>query len=468
MMEDGGESRPSKNGFLSTTGTKQALPDIALVLVALGFQTWLGFHLGYWQDYAKVKWFAPDSQTFKAVANWLFGQAQFRDVFWSVAIRPIGYPVVLGLCERIAPWAIIVLQIGLWVLAQWALFRILKNLAGRLWVAFLLAMISVTCLTPAVLPFQVLSETLGLSLLAGALYFAHQYKRTGREHNLFAMLAMLSVATIVRPAGLYPFLIVLAVAVISRLRNPKRLLVPVACIVPVAIQIGIMSYHFGIPRVSVIDSVTVDQYLLSRADAYMLDLPIPAARDARRKHVYYTPSEIGRPAIVGSYDRYVRMAFRSYLREEPGAVMDAYKDDLRENMRSGSSFLGIARWHPDLVDLSAYQNVWLSWVGIILTVLFLLRVLAQAVRRRYVAPFRDAWFGLFVGMLFAHGLLVSGITYWQGDRLSLPVYQPALVMVGVWLCLARRPNAKGRMESEISNLLIRVKEMLKPVQHDNH
>lgn len=419
---------------------KRIVPDIALVAAAIGFEMWLGLHLGYCQSLAKVIWVPPDSWSYKVVAGWLFGRIPFGDVAWEVAARPFGYPLLLAICSSVAPWAIVVVQVAGWTFAQWALFRILRDLTRNAWVAFALAMLSVTGLTAATLPFFALSDSVALSLLGASLYCAHRFERSGRELHLFLLLAMMSVGAIVRPAGIYPFLVVLAVGVGSKGRAARRIPVLLLALLPLVAQSAIMAYHYGVPRLSIIDSVNVDRYLLARADSNRLHMTLAAAFHERTTSFYSKyPSSAG-ARLVPVYDRHVRREALSYLERHPGSVLTAYLQSMWENLNAASAALEVIRPHPLLGEVSLWQARATYVAGAVAGFLLLTSTLGAACSRRSVSVVRERWFGFFALGLAAYTVLISGTSFWQGDRLLLPVWQPALLLVGLaW----RRCGSRG-------------------------
>ena len=412
---------------------------LIVMLACVAFQTTLGLYLGYWQHLATVKHFADDTKTYYEVANWLLDALPFDQALWSIATRPMGYPLVLGLCDLIAPSTIVVLQIVFWCLAQMAVFSIVLDRSNSLLISCLVTAVSATCITLAVLPFFALTETLAISCSVLGLYFAHRYDTEGVAPYLILFLTCMSIAAMIRPAGLYP-LIAVGMGVFVALRKEKKLLAAaIICLLPVAIQIGLLYTQFGVPKVSIIDSVTIDQYLLSRADTYLRKVSLPLAREVRRKVAYYPAVEAHHAALVARYDQYAHDQFRTYLVNAPQVVSKAYRDNLVENMSSGSGYVGVIAEHPLLFSVSLYQNIVISYGGIILALLSIFLTGARALHTRSITPFRLAWLEVFVAGLLIYCMLISGISYWQGDRLSLPAYVPALILAGMWLQRVPRP-----------------------------
>src|SRR2546422_6101490 len=125
---------------------------LLLLFLCIGFHTTLALYLGFWQNVETAKWMCSDYRSYMRVANWLLGKVPFSEVFWSIALRPVGYPLVLRLSELISSKAIVLIQILLWALAQRMLFSILMARTGSIWLALVLTALSATCLPPALLP----------------------------------------------------------------------------------------------------------------------------------------------------------------------------------------------------------------------------------------------------------------------------------------------------------------------------
>lgn len=242
----------------------------------------------------------------------------------------------------------------------------------------------------------------------------------------------MSVSVIIRPSGMYP-LIIVTVGVITALRKQKKLAVlAIVSLLLTIIQLAIMYKEFDIKKISIIDSVTIDHYLLARADALQHKVTFFSAREMRRKTAYYPAIAEHIPSLVAKYDKYVHNQLWVYVVNTPIPVLKAYGINLLENMSSRSYFLGILGNHIELVKISTYQNTMLMYPGIILSLLSVFLIGRRSLLDKSIVPIKKKCFELFIAGYLIYILLTLGLSSGQGDRLSLPAYIPSLILTGIW------------------------------------
>lgn len=428
------------------SGVGRFWPEALLVLLGSGLAVWLGAYLGYWADLPAILWLTSDSHSYREVADWLSGQSDFSACAWSAAIRPLGYPLFLAVCRTGGDFGLVGAQLVLWLAGQVLLLRLVRERLGDTPVTAALALLSVICVSPLAMAFTGLSETLALFLQMAALYAAHRFERHGRAETLVLTGLLLALGAAVRPAGWIPwaaFTLAGAVYFVNR-KSARWALALVLAGAPVFAQLAIMRAEFGITKLSIIDDLAFDRYLLARADA-LIQRENPGLCRQKRESLYLEPlRQAGRPEGVAKYSKYVDTELKDYLHHSSGWLLRAYAESLRENFCSAGSLFHLPRPQPAMIDISRWQNQAFSYAGLIGGLATWLGLCVITWLRGDIWPTRH-WLKLFLAGLAAYYLLISGISFWQGDRLSLPAYQPALLLLGLWLEELRPPSrASGR------------------------
>lgn len=407
--------------------------DLLLILGVTAWMAGVGVYLGYWQEPDAAKWHFPDSKSYRAVGDWIFGDRVFAVVDWSVAFRPLGYPAVLGLCERMGGSVLVLVQGVAWVLSQWLVYRIIRERTGHRLMSAGIMGVSATCLSPVSLVFAALSETLAMASFVAALFFLHRFCAHRRKRDLFFMLIAAVYSALCRPSVFYPALVLGLAALVASRRQPMALALVLAAFIPLAAQIGMMHARFGICRLSTIDTHTVNNYFLARVDATGGVAALAASMDVRNREVYGAYRQSDDPLRVRHYDEAVRRELRQVLRDKPGRVLAAFGENLWYNVRRGSSSLQSVRQVPRLQLVTAWQNRVLSVGGVALALLSFGR-LVWRVRSggRAVISASDG-FEAYVAFTQVYFLVMSGISFQQADRFALFSYPMALLLAGVWL-----------------------------------
>jgi hypothetical protein len=197
------------------------------------------------------------------------------------AYFPPGYPMLVGLAYLISRTltgsVITMLQHVMMIATIWWCYRLLQRSAGTT-VSFATALVIGAAAPTLVLPQGILSENVALFGMAGTLYFAFNYRETGRlRDGIFAgfLLAWATLARVVPfAAGL------LSVLAITMGAEPRaaglRKFGAVVAIVMVVLAVPIL--WFGIRSDNFALTSSVGRHLYNRvvADQYLLDRKAPA------------------------------------------------------------------------------------------------------------------------------------------------------------------------------------------------
>jgi hypothetical protein len=343
---------------------------------------------------------SPDSRSYRAVADWIFGARASAE---ASAWRPFLYPLLLGLAERfggiLGVWF---LNVALWFItlnvAAAATYRFVKSN----WAAALVFLVLATNLSLMLLTFEGLTEITVVALLAVWIYgLSHLTRRPTASQVAWALLPV-TLLVVVKPEFEFLLAVMAVVLLAGIIRSPAPGLaaaVFAACLIPVAIQLAVNVHFNGYFGISDIGDKTVRGYFLSR-----LDVAIGQAgnvQGARLKMV-----------VISNLDaaHFVVNHFRK--------AVGVFVSTLRENLLAGSSFLD--GHHPRIASL-----ILVTQRAYFVMLLALIPLVAVALWRA-----RDGRLALLCAATL-NVFLAGGLTFWQGDRITivaLPLWLIALVL----------------------------------------
>jgi hypothetical protein len=395
-----------------------------LICISTLFYYYINSNIRNFHDWPSLKYTSGDSQTYFNVGQWLIGEKSFSEVKQSVAIRPFFYPLFVASLEKIHPWAIIIFQFILWetqiLLAYFCGTLISKSPAA----SFIFSLFCATFLSPIGISLHVLSETLTSFLLTISLLFLIIY--TEKHNNKFILIhiATLSLCSVVRPVYFYLFFLDASLCFFFLSMNKVKLLIILIVIsTPVIFQISIMMIKFNINNVSFIDTLAFNDYYLSKIELYKRKIEknensaaqIHAIRNGRRMWLgdaidkygykearYFVNRELWKTITFFPYD-----SFRLFL------------DLILENSKQPSNFLASKNYITErrFFFISLAQSATLRMLNLSSLLLSLLIFISR--KKQYTNSYFVNMF-LFLSIYMVY--ISNGVSFWQGDRLIVPVY----------------------------------------------
>ena len=388
---------------------------LALNLLAAAIYGVVALQMGFFSHMAETLFWSPDSHSYREVADWLFRAIPSSP---ESLHRPFLYPLLLGAADRLggAPgiWALNFLfwlgTLNLTAAATW-------RLTGRALLAVIVFLILALNVSLIALSFQALTElTVAFLESIWILALASTQWPPARPRDIAILLTPLALLTVVKPQYQLEIAIALLLlaAVIWRMpqgRAPSAIAL-VACLAPIAFQLGLNAVANHFVGLSSTGSLEVKGYYVSQVYASINGLPddLVAARQVVND---WTTSQVA-----------------SFLLQHPEPAARTLIANLHYNLTSGSAFVDPAKT-PLLA--AVVQNT--NRVFYRLHFVFL-PVVALAIWRR-----RDL--RLFLLYAFAAALiLTSSLIYDQGDRyveMAIPFWAAAyaLAVSDLWPDLAR-------------------------------
>lgn len=384
---------------------------VSLVLFATYFSIVLSF--GYLESLSDTMFWSPDSRSYRAVGNWLFGIENTN----ATITRPFFYPLMLNLARSFASsYGIWCYQFLLWILSGVLLYYSIKTITNNIVLSVGVVFIFASNLTLLLLTLHALTEVTVTFLLTILIVLIINKRKYRDDHFWLLVIFIVSLLTVTKPVFIALLFAVLVYRIpvfilnIKKRKHKLRLLgYIILALCPVLIQLSIMEVKHNEFTISKIGALAVKNYYFAKVYGEVNDMSL----DQAREH-------------ISSYDQKEML---EYLLTHYEASLDTYFWTLKDNFLAGSNFIN----HPNTyTHLSNYMKI-------INKVYFRLHVLMMlpSVILLIVLFKKKHWIDweIIVCLMLPMYLimLTSGITFWQGDRIILPSLPLWLVLYSVVL-----------------------------------
>jgi hypothetical protein len=390
-----------------------------LLATSLVFYAWATHWLGISFNRTYF-WSTPDAQTYKSTMDWWLHD-RFTTAFQT---RPWGYGAFLALAfslgeEQACGLFQLVFWLGTLQLMFWAVRSATSNLKAA-WVCALLMMLN---LTFVVLTAHGLTEVLTTFLVAVGTAWTVR-STAGIQRPVFwpVLLLIVCMLTLLRPV-FEPLLWMCALFALRAAWPLSRGWMAVLCIGLCALAIGyqmhLVEAQTGRYKISFIGERTFGWFLVPQTYMHVNTIPLQAASQA-----------------VQDWNREQQILF---LLQHPFTTLSCYYDNVLESIK------GLANL---LYTNQPFSRSWMSFLNGFMYRLHTLLpfVLLWAWRAGWRWPERNVrmlWIGW--ALIWLYMVATSGISFWQGDRLLLPLWPLFLVgygwMAWWWLQRANRRQA---------------------------
>ncbi|HEY6160390.1 MAG TPA: hypothetical protein VI112_04180 [Bacteroidia bacterium] len=411
---------------------------LCINVCAAAIYFFVAFHFDFPSNIKDTLFSSPDSKEYSAMGDWMF----HADGTTCSSTRPFLFPALVHVSYLLGGMTGVWLMNFIFYLCSVNLvFSAVRNLSG-LFFAVIAVLIMLVNPGLIAITFHALTEAASfflLSLLAWVI--SKRYERENEAlfwRYFFLPLALLAV---IKPYFAFPFylsLVLFAFRAVKRkeLRTGKMLLRVFIYCFPVLLQFGIMFSQFGKFKLSTIGEVTLRNYYYSKfyADKHGIsyDLEVGPTDSCQ---------SLVRQKVAGaSESEMLRDIFSS-----PVDAFGIYFGVIRLNLISPSDLQMKAQYRSERLDLYSYHtNVrYFRIHQFILMVLALFLWLTRKQQEKWVPAFVLLFFELLI-------IGVSGISYWQGDRLVLPAL-PLWITLYTYLlyeCFRALRHLRGGLHSE--------------------
>jgi hypothetical protein len=340
-----------------------------------------------------------DAQTYRDVAHWLMT----GEVTESLSTRPLLYPLLMTFMLKIGGNAAIFwMQSIFWLMAVNFCFASLKCLTKNKAIAFLGSAILACNLSLMALTAHGLTEVTSVLLLIISVFVALKNRENFKQVSFgLKLLFMFVLLTLVKPVFYLPTLFLLIILLIfyrkQLLAVPKKTLVLLLILLPLLGQMALIHSKFDQFKVSTIGSRTLSRYFLAQGLQQIENLNYPDA--------------------VNRSERFSKSEQLNYITEHKQAYFSLFFKNIKENIKGAPIYLR----YPELLKGQKSERFMIHFNHVTYMLHWISLFLGSVV---LISFWRTRKFDLFVPLFFffmlnAYLLLVTGISFWQGDRLTI-------------------------------------------------
>ena len=352
----------------------------------------------------------PDATTYRDVAQWIAGGIETN----SLSVRPLLYPFLLLISLKIGGTiAVFFMQSFMWLAAINLSFASIHRISKKKIFAFIGAFVLFCNLSVMALTAHAITEITTIFLLSLTVFLITKNHREPKF--LLQLLLMLTLLTLVKPVFYLPTVITLLLLIFFQrnalIKAPKFFLILCLILVPLLSQMTLMKMKYEHFTVSLVGSQTFSRYFVTQGIEQIEKLEHQKA--------------------VTKADGFSSGEKMGYLFENSGVYLKNLHQNIKSNIQGEPIFLNYPaeyknpaaiKFMDNYNELTYYLHVLMLILGIVMLVLF----------------WRSKHYQHLVLLLVLLGLnsyylIVSGVSFWQGDRLTLPsiaiwsVLYPALV-----------------------------------------
>ena len=359
-----------------------------LVAYAIGFFARPDFYLTQ---------FAPDSESYLQVSDWLFRGASNL----VIQRRTFLYPLLVGLARipfgNLGIW---LMQMLFWLASAVIFFLNLESALPSRRGRYLVFILFCLVLSPIYLSLTVLTESTAFFLFALIGYFFIQSLRGRGEHTLPAVLVCTGCLTMIKPNYNPAFMALLALAPLAKWRGRIRLTWPALALtfaiafLPTMIQMGFFWHQ-------------TSRLGLSSMSKEVIQLTFYPEMVAKLQHRDVLDV---RPAIIQANPTMASML--NFALEHPMTAVACLIRNIEENLRD------VLHLDADPVWERYWRNV-LNDIFYWIHVAFIAPILWLLWHLRAWREFRDISLTMMV-ILFWIALATTGLAFWAGDRYTVP------------------------------------------------
>lgn len=371
---------------------------LTLVLTATYFSIVLSFD--YLQNLSHTMYWSPDSRTYRAVGDWLFGIENTN----ATIIRPFFYPLMMNLSRSFAGiYGIWCYQFLLWILSSVLLYQAIKKVTNNMVLAIAGVFIFASNLTLLILTLHALAEvtvTFLITILIALIVNKQKYEVV---YYWLLVIFTVSLLTVTKPVYMTLLLVLLiylipVVIIDTKKRKRKlRFLVYIAlALSPVLVQLSIMQVKHNEFTISKVGSMTAKSYFLAAVYGEVNEITVHRAREH-----------------ISSFDQNETFG---YLYENYEASLNVYFRTVRGNIWGESSFINHPNKHTHLYNYMKIINEAYFHLHFLMMLPSVIVLIGLFKKRSLVNL--EIVLCLMIPMYLI--ILSSGISFWQGDRLVVP------------------------------------------------
>jgi len=378
---------------------KMAMPFLVLNCLAIFIYFWIANLIGLEINF-KLLFSTNDAITYREVAHWISENTPTE----STSIRPVLYPLFLAFTSKLGGvYGIWFMQFVMWLLSINFTFSSIHKLTKSIIWSSLGALLIISNLSLIALTHHALTEVTTVFLLSLTIYFCIKNYLQFRTFPFFRdLLIFFVLLTLVKPVFYIPLLGIIFVVLPlfyfkALLQKRKNILIVILVLLPILFQLTLVKIKHNDFTVSTISGKTVDNYIIAQslAEKYTIE------RDSTLLMVSKMTAE----------------EKASFIKQNFALVARRFKNNITENIISAPIYLMsfVKKPNQKLIDFMLDLNETyykLHRFFLLLFVPFLLILYRKKENNLF-------YIALFFGLMLCYYLLTTGISYWQGDRLTI-------------------------------------------------
>ena len=340
-----------------------------------------------------------DSQTYYQVSEWILTGNDTE----SLSTRPLLYPFVLMLILKIGgESALFYVQTSFWLCALNFTFSSLRNTWNNQTIAWIGASIFMGNLSLMALTAHALTEVLTVLVISILVYILTKYRKQYKNVTFgLKIIAVFVVLTLIKPVFYWPTISVVFYSLVfyrkSLFSRLKNLVFLVLIILPMIGQMSLVYSKFGKFTVSTIGSLTFSRYFVAQGIAEI--------------------ESINRPSAIEKSTQFHDTEKWDYLKKNRSFYFKLFRKNIRENIKGVPMYLqypGLPQKSNLELFMMHFNHVsFISHVILLFVGFFVLLFKLTEKEFNFFIPF-SLLYVLNLYLLFA-----SGISYLQGDRLTI-------------------------------------------------
>ncbi len=379
-------------------------------------------------EWQTIKYSTPDSTTYLNVGKWLLKEISFNEAKGSIAIRPFFYPLIIATLEWIHPLALAIFQFILWQSQILFVYYFSSKITKSIFISIVTALVSISIVSPIVISLHAISETVASFLVTFSAFPLAYYVNKKTYRYIFLHLLALSICSVTRPSFLYLYVFSMILFILNN-RKLFYIVLVILTFAPIYMHIHVMKEKFNTYKLSFIDTFAINDYFLSGLEVYKRKLEnddnknlyISIVRNARRKYMSETLEKEGYRATSEN----VKMDMFVNISKYPLETFCQFVDLIVENSIQGSFFTGNNR----ILYIAALSQSKMLLAINILSILFVSIIILLNIRCK-CKEFPEGYILFSLPILFCviFNYLSTGVTFWQGDRFLVPIYNASIML----------------------------------------
>ena len=351
----------------------------------------------------EIMYSSSDAESYMEVANWI---ASGKESMF-VEHRPFLFPLILLILSKIGgASAIWFFQFVLWLLSINVLFKSIRTITGKIILTYFGVIILILNLTVITLTLHALTEVTSIFLLTYLLlFFLKNIIRRKELYFIHQVILLFVILTLIKPVFFLPLLFILGIITPvfywrAYLKTPAKLMTLLLILLPLIGQITIMKVKYDSFSVSNISERTFTRYILTKGIQKIENI------------------EDRNEAIVKA-ESFSTKEKKKYFMDNIGVYNSIFWSTIEENVKAESIFLRYPAGYENhnLAKKMKSMNNNYYIIHLIFLPLSVILFFLFLYRKKY----SEAIVLFSVYGLCAYYVFVSGISFFQGDRLVIAV-----------------------------------------------